>query len=61
MAKAQLINGGDPLTENFPKGPEVGEPIPDFTLPDQFGNAVNYSEHKGDGQAIIVFYRSASW
>lgn len=29
----KLINAGDPLNENFSKGPAVGEPVPDFTLP----------------------------
>jgi hypothetical protein len=61
MARSPIENGGDPLTEDFPKGPGIGEPVPDFTLPDQFGNQTNYSEVRGNGQAIIVFYRSASW
>ena len=61
MARYPLENGGDPATEDFPQGPPVGRPVPDFTLPDQFGNLVNYTEHRGDGQAIIIFYRSASW
>jgi hypothetical protein len=56
----KLINAGDPTSEDFPEGPRVGEPIPEFTLPDQHGNVIHYKPdgvHKG----LILFHRSASW
>ncbi len=46
---------------SFGTGPEIGETTPDFTLPDQFGDTVNYTAARGGGKAIILFYRSASW
>ena len=58
---AELINAGDPFTEDFPTGPAVGEPVPDFALPDQNGNSVRFSEVRGEGRALILFHRSASW
>lgn len=42
-------------------GPEVGESFPDFTLPDQHGNAVVFSEARAGREALIVFVRSADW
>ena len=45
----------------FTTGPEIGEPVPDFSLPDQFGNLVHYAAAKGSKKALILFYRSASW
>jgi len=57
----KLVNAGDPLSEEFPSGPNVGESVPDFTLMDQFGNAVNFAEKRGPNRALILFYRSASW
>ncbi|MBT3271379.1 hypothetical protein HN371_29845 [Candidatus Poribacteria bacterium] len=46
---------------SFGTGPEIGDVTPDFTLPDRFGQPVNYAETRGDGKALILFYRSASW
>ena len=54
-------NSGDPLTEDFSKGPAVGEPLPDFELPDQRGRPVRFSERAAGRRALILFYRSASW
>jgi|APSaa5957512622_1039677.scaffolds.fasta_scaffold253588_2 peroxiredoxin len=57
----KLINAGDPLSEDFSTGPDVGQRVPDFTLPDQTGNPVNFAEARGAKRALILFYRSASW
>jgi peroxiredoxin len=46
---------------SFGTGPGIGEAPPDFTLPDRFGEPVNYAATRGDGKALILFYRSASW
>lgn len=50
-----------PETEDFPSGPAVGELLPDFTLPDQSGNLVNFAQARGDKKALVVFQRSARW
>jgi hypothetical protein len=33
----ELVNSGDPSSDDFHSGPGIGELVPDFTLPDQFG------------------------
>jgi hypothetical protein len=45
----------------FPSGPAIGEPFPDFTLPDQQGTPVNFTMIRGGKRAMIVVHRSASW
>jgi len=50
-----------PDTSDYPKGPAIGEAIPDFTLPDQQGNQVRFSEVRGKGRALVMFHRSARW
>ena len=50
-----------PLPEGAPTGPEVGERLPDFTLPSANGRTVSFHEDRGDSKAAVVFYRSAVW
>lgn len=56
----KLLNMGDPTSEDFPQGPEIGERVPEFTLPDQWGHSVSYKPD-GKRKALILFHRSASW
>ena len=42
-------------------GPEVGERLPDFTLPDHTGREVHFHEDRDGARAAVVFYRSAVW
>ena len=42
-------------------GPEVGERLPDFTLPDAHGRTIDFHADRGDAKAVVVFYRSAVW
>ena len=42
-------------------GLNVGEKIPDFTLPDQYGNAENFRDLAGAEGLLLVFTRSADW
>lgn len=42
-------------------GPEIGERLPDFDLPDQDGRRVRFHEDRGNAKAAVVFYRSAVW
>ena len=42
-------------------GPQVGEAVPDFTLPDQNGTARTLESILGPNGAILLFHRSADW
>ena len=50
-----------PTSHEFPSGPEVGERLPEFSLPNQLGRMVDYHADRGDSKSIVVFYRSAVW
>jgi hypothetical protein len=42
-------------------GPQVGERVADFALPDQHGRLVSLDSVLGPNGAILMFYRSADW
>jgi hypothetical protein len=42
-------------------GPQVGERIPEFSLPDQNGRTWTRESIMGPKGAMLVFYRSADW
>ena len=42
-------------------GPQVGEKIPVFALPDQYGRIRNLDSIMGERGAMLVFHRSADW
>ena len=42
-------------------GPQVGEQVPDFNLPDQRGKTWTLQSVMGPKGAMVVFYRSADW
>lgn len=42
-------------------GPQVGEKIPDFALPDQHGRIRTLESIMGERGAMLVFHRSADW
>jgi hypothetical protein len=42
-------------------GPQVGEAVPAFNLPDQHGKSWTLKSVMGPKGAMIVFYRSADW
>jgi hypothetical protein len=42
-------------------GPQIGERVPDFTLPDQHGVARSLRSMLGPKGAVLVFFRSADW
>jgi len=49
------------LTAQVPSGPNVGETIPAFKLPDQNGVERDLQSITGPKGAIILFHRSADW
>jgi hypothetical protein len=42
-------------------GPQVGESVPDFSLPDQTGRTRTLQSIMGPKGAMLVFIRSADW
>ncbi len=42
-------------------GPQIGEPVPDFSLPDQNGDVQTLDDILGPGGALLLFHRSADW
>ena len=42
-------------------GPQVGERVPDFSLPDQAGRLQTLQSIMGRRGAMLVFLRSADW
>ena len=42
-------------------GPQVGERIPEFAIPDQNGTVQTLESIMGEKGAMIVFHRSADW
>ncbi|MGH7907250.1 MAG: hypothetical protein ACREP6_11540 [Candidatus Binataceae bacterium] len=47
--------------ENYAAGPEIGQRVPDFTLPDQNGKSRALGDLTGSDGLLLVFYRSADW
>ena len=42
-------------------GPQVGEQVPGFSLPDQSGHVHSLDSIMGPNGVMLVFYRSADW
>lgn len=42
-------------------GPQIGERVPDFSLPDQHGRIQTLESIMGEKGAMILFHRSADW
>ncbi|MEE2674594.1 MAG: hypothetical protein VX466_12415 [Myxococcota bacterium] len=49
------------LPEGHPTGPQVGERLPDFELPDHTGASLRFHADRGSSKAAVVFYRSVVW
>jgi hypothetical protein len=47
--------------QDLTTGPEVGQPVPGFTLPDQSGASRTLAELAGPNGLLLVFHRSADW
>jgi hypothetical protein len=42
-------------------GPQIGQVVPDFSLPDQNGKTWTRASIMGSKGAMLVFFRSADW
>ena len=42
-------------------GPQLGEPVPDFSLVDQSGTPRTLQSVAGKNGLMLVFFRSADW
>jgi hypothetical protein len=47
--------------DHYLTGPEPGESIPAFALPDQNGAARSLADLTGPAGLLLVFHRSANW
>ena len=47
--------------DGYRTGPAIGEQVPDFTLPDQFGKPWTRRDLMGPNGLLLVFSRSADW
>jgi hypothetical protein len=47
--------------DRYATGPEPGERIPDFSLPDQHGVLRSVANLAGPSGLFLVFHRSADW
>lgn len=56
-----LQGGSTPAPDVTKLGPQVGEKVPDFSLPDQNGNTRTLSSLMGPKGLVLVFSRSADW
>lgn len=50
-----------PDSEDFARGPLVGEALPPVTLPDQHGRVVDIAAARNGERALVVFVRSVGW
>ena len=49
------------LPADHPAGPSIGDPLPDFALPNAQGQIVDFHKDRGNAKSAVVFYRSAVW
>ncbi len=48
-------------TGDFHPGLPIGEPAPDFELPNHLGEPVSFHADRDGSRAALLFYRSAVW
>jgi len=65
FAALHVVSAQTPVS--YPKievsklGPQVGDKVPDFSLPDQTGQIRTLSSVMGPKGLMLVFFRSADW
>jgi cytochrome oxidase Cu insertion factor (SCO1/SenC/PrrC family) len=60
-AATQSQSSEPPRIDVSKLGPQVGEQVPDFSLPDQHGTSRTLQSIMGPRGAMLVFVRSADW
>ena len=50
-----------PDSDSFPTGPAIGERLPNFELPNQHGEIVDFHKARKGKRAVVTFNRSAAW
>ena len=60
-AQSPTGNAGRTRIDVSKLGPQVGQQVPDFSLPDQTGKTWTRESIVGRKGAMLVFYRSADW
>jgi hypothetical protein len=50
-----------PTDADFPTGPAIGERLPDFALPNQRGETIDFHADRDGHPAAVLFQRSAVW
>jgi hypothetical protein len=50
-----------PAAAEFPTGPAIGERLPDFRLPNQLGETIDFHGDRAGRKAAVMFQRSAVW
>jgi hypothetical protein len=58
---AEWVDFVEAQNDGFRTGPEIGTKVPDFALPDQFGNQRSLHDLTGPNGLLLVFSRSADW
>ena len=56
--RARHVNA---TNDGYATGPEPGQPIPHFSLPDQTGASRTLANLAGPNGLLLVFHRSADW
>jgi hypothetical protein len=47
--------------DDYRTGPDIGQKVPDFALPDQYGRIRALNDLTGPNGLLLVFSRSADW
>ena len=50
-----------PASDDFPTGPALGARLPDFSLPNQYGETIDFQSHREGRRTVLLFHRSAVW
>lgn len=61
LAAGCVVNESRATIDIDELGPQIGERVADFTLPDQRGGLVSLDSILRPNGAILMFYRSADW
>lgn len=61
VAFALMQESPEPPRAFTPRGPIVGERLPDFELADQAGVVRNFESLRGSSGLVLVFFQSADW